>query len=87
MDWISDIPPMVEIFKKAGFSGFATTDPAKARAKHREWDTPPIQCNHKGEHRRVHPQVCEWHLAENDSFCLGECENPWVEKNLKGGRA
>lgn len=48
--------------------------------------TRSLGCNYKGEFRGVNSEVCKWHLSEKDPFCIGECENLWVEKHLKGGK-
>jgi len=44
-----------------------------------------LGCTYKNEFRGVNSEVCKWHLSEKDPFCLGECENLWVAKNLKEG--
>jgi hypothetical protein len=62
---------VLALFKKAGFSGFATTDPEKVNAKLKEWGQLGILCNYKGEPRKVHPEVCKWHREQVDEPCNG----------------
>lgn len=74
---------VLAIFKEAGIAGFATTDPAKAMAKNREWDKPSITCPYNGEPRQVHPDVCTWHLEEKDPHCAGCPRAPTPVVELK----
>ena len=71
MESSSEATKVLAIFKEAGFTGFATTDPEKLKAKIREWNRVGVECTYQGQKRRAHPEVCKWHHEKQDPQCRG----------------
>jgi hypothetical protein len=44
-----------------------------------------LGCSYKGELRVVNSEICKWHLAGGDEYCVSLCDNEWVAKRLKKG--
>ena len=62
---------IITAFKAAGWSG--TIYRNVKDALNQKENIKPLWCGYKGQLRRVHPEVCEWHKERNDPGCDG-CE-------------
>ena len=66
-----DTKEIIRVFKDAGWSGVIYRNVNNALAK--KDNISPLWCGYKNQLRRVHPEVCKWHMERNDPVCDG-CE-------------